>query len=54
MSGRYKNLEEIYSSPTRRILRGTDCETGRNVVLKTGGQDCMAPEATERLSGSSA
>lgn len=49
MSGRYKNLEEIYASPTRRILRGTDCETGRNVVLKTGGQDCMAPEATERL-----
>lgn len=43
MSGRYKNLEEIYASPTRRILRGTDCETGRNVVLKTGRAGLHGP-----------
>lgn len=45
----YTNLEVIYVSPSSRLLRGKDAGTGRQVVLKTGGQEHMTQEATARL-----
>lgn len=44
-----KNMEKIYASPYSKIFCGRECDTGQLVVLKTGGQDSMTPEATERL-----
>ena len=45
----YVNMEKIYASPYSKIFCGRECDTGQLVVLKTGGQDTMTPEANERL-----
>lgn len=45
----YTNLEVIYISPSSKLLRGKDSNTGNRVVLKTGGQEHMTQEAIARL-----
>lgn len=45
----YVNMKKIYASQNSRIFRGWECGTGQQVILKTGGQDTMTPEAAERL-----
>ena len=45
----YENMEIIYASPYSKIFCGRECDTGQLVILKTGGQDTMTPEAAERL-----
>lgn len=45
----YENMEIIYASPYSKIFCGRECDTGKSVILKTGGQDTMTPEAAEKL-----
>lgn len=45
----YENMEIIYASPYSKIFCGRECDTGQSVILKTGGQDTVTPEAAEKL-----
>ena len=45
----YVNMKKVYASQNSKIFCGWECSTGQQVILKTGGQDTMTPEAAERL-----